>query len=60
MGHDTSGRFMRVYRVGVWLGFISFALLLAVVLCWVDRCFESWVLLGLHCLLRVTHQAGIW
>ena len=44
----------RVYRVGVWFGFVRFALLLAVVLCWVDRCFESWVLLGLLCLLRVT------
>ena len=46
--------FTRVYRVGVWFGFVRFALLLAVVLCWVDRCFDSWVLLGLLCLLRVT------
>ena len=25
------------------------------VLCWVDRCFGSWTLLGLFCLLRVRH-----
>ena len=46
--------FTRVYRVGVWLGFVRFALLLAVVLYWVDPCFGSWVLLGLFCLLRVS------
>ena len=40
--------------VGVWLGFVRFALLLAVVLCWVDRCFDSWALSGLICPLRVT------
>ena len=39
--------FARVYRVGVWSGFIMSALLLAVVLCWVDCCLGSWVLLGL-------------
>ena len=44
----------RVYRVGVWFGFVRSALLLAVVLCWVDCCFDSWVLLGLLCFLRVT------
>ena len=44
----------RVYRIGVLCGFIRFALLLAVVLCLVDRCFDSWVLLGLLCLLRRT------
>ena len=43
-----------MYRVGVWFGFLRFALLLAVVLCWVDRYFDSWVLLGLFCLHRVT------
>ena len=43
-----------VYRVGLWFGFIRFALLLAVVLCWVARCFGSWVLLGLFFHLRVT------
>ena len=32
--------------------FVRFALLL--LLCWVDRCFYSWVMLGLFCLLRVT------
>ena len=39
--------FTRVYRFGVWYGFVRVALLLAVVLCWVDRCFGScsWVLL---------------
>ena len=42
--------FTTVYRVGVWFGFVRFALLLAVVLFWVDRCFDSWVLLGLFCL----------
>ena len=47
--------FTKVYRVAVWLGFVRFALLLAVVLCWVDRCFDSWMLLALLCLLRVTH-----
>ena len=46
--------FTRVCRVGIWCGFVRFALLLAVVLCWVDRCFDSWLLLGLFCLLRVT------
>ena len=55
--------FTRVDCVGVWFGFVRFALLLAVVLCWVARCFGSWVLLGLFCLLRVTqirqHRAGI-
>ena len=45
----------RVYRVGVLFGLVRFALLLADVLCWVDRCFDSWVLLGLLCLLRVTY-----
>ena len=43
---------MWVYRDGVWFGFITSALLLAVVLCWVDRYFCSWVLLGSFCLLR--------
>ena len=42
-------------------GFVRSALLrLTVDLCWVDRCFGSWVLLGLSCLdedlLRVTLQ----
>ena len=50
--------FTRVYRVGVWFGFVRIALLLAVILCWVDRCFDSWVLLGFFCLLRVTHPAA--
>ena len=46
----------RVYRVGVWFGFVRFALLLAVGFCWVDRCFyfRPRVLLGLLCLLRAT------
>ena len=48
--------FARVYRAGVWFGFVRFALFLAVVLCWVDRWFDSWVLLGLFCLLRLTQQ----
>ena len=43
-----------VYRGGVRFGFVWFALLLAFVLCWVDRCLCSWVLLGLFCLLCVT------
>ena len=53
--------FARVYRVGVWFGVVRSALLLAVVLCWVDCSFWSWVsgvaqvLLGLLCFLRVTH-----
>ena len=34
--------FTRVYRVGVWFGLVRFALLLAVVLCWVDRCSDAW------------------
>ena len=46
--------FARLYRVGVWFGFVRSALLLAVVLCWVGFCFDSWVLLGLLCLLHVT------
>jgi len=45
--------FTRVYRDGVWFGCVGFAPLLAIVLCWVDGCFGSWVLLGLFCLLRV-------
>ena len=44
----------RVYRVGGWYGFVRLALLLVVILCWVDRCFDSWVLLRLFCLYRVT------
>ena len=44
----------RVYRAGVWFRFAWFALLLAVVLCWVARCSGSWVLLGLFRLLRVS------
>ena len=44
----------RVYPVGVWFGFVGFALLVAFILCWVGRCFGSWVLLGLFCLFRVT------
>ena len=49
--------FARVYRVKVWFGFVTFALLLAVVLCWVDHSFDSWVLLGLFCLLRIARVA---
>ena len=37
-----------------WFRFAWFALLLEVVLCWVGRCFGSWVLLGSLCILRVT------
>ena len=45
----------RVHHVGVLFDFIMFALLLvAVVLCWVDRSFGSWVLLGVFCLFLVT------
>ena len=51
--------FARVYRVGVWLGFVGSALLLAVVLCWVDCRFDSWMLLGLLCFLCVT-PAMMW
>ena len=51
--------FSRVYRVGVWFGFVRFALLLAVVLGWVNRYFDSWVLLGLFCLFRVKHHTHI-
>ena len=50
----TNVSFARVYRVGVWFGFVRSALLLAVVLCWVDRCFYSWALPGLLFFLRVT------
>ena len=46
--------FASVYLIGVFFGFIRTALLLAVVLCWVDCCFHSWVLLGLLSLLCVT------
>ena len=51
--------FCEVYRVGVWFGFISLALLLAIILCWVHRWFDSWVLLGLFCPLRVTHSRAV-
>ena len=36
------------YCVGCWFGIVRFALLLAIVICWVDHCF---VLLGSFCLL---------
>ena len=49
--NDTKQGCTKVYLVGVWFGFDRLALLLAVVLGWVDRCFYSWVLLGLFCLL---------
>ena len=55
----TVASFTRVYRVGVWFGFVRFALLLAVVLSWVARCFDSRVLLGLFCLLRVLNQTKL-
>ena len=35
----------------VWFGYVTFALPLAIILCWVDRYFDSWVLLGLFRLL---------
>ena len=41
-----------------WFGFVRFALLLAVVLCWVARCFGSWVLLAFFCLHRVTYATS--
>ena len=47
--------FARVYRVGVWFAFVRSAVLLAVVLCWVDYGLSSWVLLCLLCFLCVTH-----
>ena len=53
-GHQGTTTSTRVYR-GVWFGFVRFALLLAVGLCWVGRRLDSWVLLGLFCLLRVLH-----
>ena len=37
-------------------GFVGFALRLAVILRWVERCFGSWGVLGLFCLLRVTRR----
>ena len=46
--------FARIYRNSGWFGFVRSTLLLAVVLCWVDRGFGSWVLLGVFCLVRVT------
>ena len=45
-----------MYRAVVWFGFVRPALLLAIVLCWVDCCSGSWVLLGLLCFLRVTQN----
>ena len=47
--------FTWIYRDGVGFDFIGFALLCSG-LCWVGRCFGSWVLLGLFYLLRVTHH----
>ena len=52
--HVAPQKTRRVCRVGVWFGFIRSALLLAVVVCWVDCCFDSWVLLFLLCFLRLT------
>ena len=43
-----------IYRDGVWFGFVTSAMLLAVVLSWVDRDLGSGVLLGIFCLLPVT------
>ena len=63
LGHCSAGAFPRWFQGGlvlrrwhhsVWFGFITSALLLSVVLCWVDCGFDSWVLLGLLCFLRVT------
>ena len=34
-------------------------MLLAVVLCWVDRCLDSWALLGLFSVLRVTQNTHV-
>ena len=48
--------FTWVYRDGIWNSFIKSEPLLAVGLCWAHRCLGSWVLLGLFCLLRVTHS----
>ena len=47
--------FTWAYRDGVWFASIRFALLLAVVLCWSDRCLGSPVLLGLFCYPHATH-----
>ena len=49
--------FTRVHRGG-WFGFVRFALLRAVFLCRVGRCMDSWVFLGLLCLLRVTQACA--
>ena len=51
--HRIIVSFARVRREGVWFAFVGLALLLVVVLCWVDRCSGSWVLLGLFRLLHV-------
>ena len=48
--------FTRLYRVRVWFDIVTCALLIAVVLCWFDRCFDSCVLLGLLSLSRVTQE----
>ena len=50
--------FAKVYHVGVWFRFNRSALRLAVALCWVEFCFDSWVLPGSLCFLRIT-QRGI-
>ena len=49
-------RSMLVYCDGIRFGFVRFAPLLAVILCWGHRCFGSCVLLGILCLVRVTLQ----
>ena len=46
-----------IYRDGVWCGFIRSALLLAIVLCCVDSCFGSWVLLSLFFLVCATYRS---
>ena len=48
---------VNVYKCcdGIWFGFFRSSLRLAVVLCWVDRCFGSLVLLGLYYLTHVKH-----
>ena len=48
--------FTRVDQDGVWFSFARLPLLLAVVLCGIDQCFDSWVFLGLLCFLRVTQS----
>lgn len=56
---DCAFGFFRKRPVASTHDTLHIALLLAVLLCWLDRCFNSLGLLGLLCLIRVTRCSGL-